>query len=105
MDLSATIHLFGDILGQVLAEQESPAILELEEQIRSLAKAARNGEDGSEPRLAMLIQSLDIEQARAIAAAFSLYFDLVNPAKVIASSFRSMRRSSVSVASQQMTRP
>ena len=81
MDLSATIHLLGDILGQVLAEQESPATFELEEQIRSLAKAARAGEDGSEPRLAYLINALDIEHARAIAAAFSLYFDLVNLAE------------------------
>jgi phosphoenolpyruvate carboxylase len=81
MDLSATIHLLGDILGQVLAEQESPAIFELEEQIRSLAKAARAGMPASEPRLAGLIHSLDPEQARAIAAAFSQYFDLVNLAE------------------------
>jgi phosphoenolpyruvate carboxylase len=81
MDLSATIHLLGDILGQVLAEQESPAIFELEEQIRALAKAARAGEAASEPRLAELIHNLDSEQARAIAAAFSLYFDLVNLAE------------------------
>lgn len=81
MDLSATIHLLGDILGQVLAEQESAAIFELEERIRLLAKAARAGETASESQLAILIHDLDSEQARAIAAAFSLYFDLVNLAE------------------------
>ncbi len=81
MDLSATIHLLGDVLGQVLAEQESPAIFELEEQIRSLAKTARAGEAASELQLASLIQRLGSEQARPIAAAFSLYFDLVNLAE------------------------
>ena len=81
MDLSATIHLLGDILGQVLAEQESPATFELEERIRNLAKAARAGENGSEAELVELIPGLDVAHARAIAAAFSLYFDLVNLAE------------------------
>lgn len=38
MDLSATIHLLGDVLGEVLREQETPALFDLEERIRALAR-------------------------------------------------------------------
>ena len=31
MDLSQTIHLLGDLLGQVISELESPAIFETED--------------------------------------------------------------------------
>ncbi len=41
MDLSATIHLLADLLGEVIGQQESPALFEIEERIRALAKARR----------------------------------------------------------------
>ncbi|MCU0489105.1 MAG: phosphoenolpyruvate carboxylase [Anaerolineales bacterium] len=80
MDLSATIHFLGELLGQVISEQESPDAFVLEEQVRQLAKARRAGEAGMEA-LARLVQALDSDQARIIASAFSLYFDLVNLAE------------------------
>ena len=45
MDLSQTIHLLGDLLGEVISELELPAIFEIEERIRTQAKARRNGEE------------------------------------------------------------
>jgi phosphoenolpyruvate carboxylase len=81
MDLSAAIHLLGDLLGQIITEQESPSAFALEERIRTLAKARRAGEPGSSQGLAAQIASLQPEAARVVAAAFSLYFDLVNVAE------------------------
>jgi len=80
MDLSATIHLLGDMLGQVISEQESPLIFELEERIRAEAKL-RRAETGLQPHLAEQVAALTPETARAVAAAFTLYFDLVNLAE------------------------
>jgi phosphoenolpyruvate carboxylase len=80
-DLSATIHLVGDILGQVISELESPGIFELEEHIRAQAKARRAGDQQAADHLAADVANLSLEPARAIAGAFSLYFDLVNLAE------------------------
>jgi phosphoenolpyruvate carboxylase len=81
MDLSATIHLLGELLGQVVSEQESPALFETEESIRAAAKARRAGEAGAAERLRAEVAALTPEQARAVASAFALYFDLVNLAE------------------------
>jgi phosphoenolpyruvate carboxylase len=84
MEISETIHLLGDLLGQVLVEQESQTLFDLEEKIRSLAIARRiSGTQAieSERDLAAEIAGMDIPSARAIASAFALYFDLVNTAE------------------------
>jgi phosphoenolpyruvate carboxylase len=81
MDLSQTIHLLGDLLGQVITEQESPQVFDLEERIRLAAKARRAGEVDAADSLATQVAVLDTDAARAIAVAFSLYFDLVNLAE------------------------
>ncbi len=81
MDLSATIHLLGDLLGKVLTEQESPALFGAEERIRALAKDRRAGDDAAAQRLAAEVAALSPDAARAVAAAFTLYFDLVNLAE------------------------
>ncbi|MCC7360407.1 MAG: phosphoenolpyruvate carboxylase [Anaerolineales bacterium] len=81
MDLSATIHLLGELLGQVVSEQESPALFEVEERIRAWAKARRAGAAGAAEALAAEVAALPPDQARAVASAFTLYFDLVNLAE------------------------
>lgn len=81
MDLSSAIHLVGDLLGQVIGEQESPGAFELVERIRAAAKARRAGEPIAGQTLSTEIAALDPERARVAAAAFSLYFDLVNGAE------------------------
>ena len=85
MDISGTIHLLGDILGQVLVEQESQSLFDAEERIRFAARELRapdaaNAVEGGHT-LAASIAALDPQAARAIAGAFALYFDLVNTAE------------------------
>jgi phosphoenolpyruvate carboxylase len=79
--LSETIHLVGDLLGRVLREQESVALFEVEERIRKAAKERRAGDPQAEAVLLKEVATLDFEEARVVAAAFALYFDLVNLAE------------------------
>ncbi|HEX6305862.1 MAG TPA: phosphoenolpyruvate carboxylase [Anaerolineales bacterium] len=81
MDLSATIHMLGDTLGQVIRDQESGAVFDLEEKIRQAAKDRRSGAESAQRMLSALVHDLDIHESHAIAMAFSLYFDLVNLAE------------------------
>ena len=81
MDLSQTIHLLGDLLGQVLSELESPAIFDTEERIRAEAKARRSGNHKAARQLQQEVSGLRSDEARAVAAAFATYFDLVNLAE------------------------
>ncbi|MFZ6028946.1 MAG: phosphoenolpyruvate carboxylase [Chloroflexota bacterium] len=81
MDISQTIHLLGDLLGQVIAELESPEVFALEEEIRAEAKGRRSGDAAAAGRLQALITALPTQQARPVAAAFAAYFDLVNLAE------------------------
>jgi phosphoenolpyruvate carboxylase len=91
-DISTTIHLLGDLLGEVLREQESAAVFAAEERIRRLGKARRGSGDDAPgspsvsagdagEALAREVARLSVEDARSIAAAFTLYFDLVNLAE------------------------
>ena len=81
MDLSATIHLLGEVLGHVLRTQESVALFETEERIRALAKARRLDDKAAAERLAAEVRALCDDAARAVASAFAVYFDLVNLAE------------------------
>ena len=81
MDISETIHLLGDLLGQVITELESPAIFQAEERIRALTKARRNNDPEAARKLQAESSSLNVEEARAVASAFATYFDLVNLAE------------------------
>lgn len=83
MELSATVHLLGDLLGRVIGEQESPAIFETEERIRALAKARRAGDNGAADALAAEIAKFPPETMRSVASAFTVYFDLVNLAEEV----------------------
>jgi phosphoenolpyruvate carboxylase len=85
MDISETIHMLGDTLGRVLSEQESPEIYEKEERIRHFSKERRaeRGPEGQEAgeRLREEVAALSPDEARAVASAFALYFDLINLAE------------------------
>jgi phosphoenolpyruvate carboxylase len=81
MNLSQTVRLLGNILGQVLVEQESKEIFEIEEEIRDLSKKRRAGNPRATTQLTKTVEALTAEQARAVASAFALYFDLVNLAE------------------------
>jgi phosphoenolpyruvate carboxylase len=83
VDLSTTIHLLGEALGEVLRAQESAALFETEEGIRALAKARRLGDGAAGARLTGTIAALSNDDARATASAFAVYFDLVNLAEEV----------------------
>ena len=83
MDLSATIHLLGEALGDVLRAQESVALFETEEHIRALAKARRAGEMDAAVHLPLAVADLPVDAARATASAFAVYFDLINLAEEV----------------------
>ena len=80
-DLSATIHMLGDLLGKVITELESHTVFETEENIRSTSKSRRAGDVAAGKTLAALVSGLGHEDARAIAYAFTIYFDLINLAE------------------------
>jgi phosphoenolpyruvate carboxylase len=81
MELSAAIHLLGDILGEVISELESPDIFATEERIRAAAKERRAGNIEAAKQLEAEVEALDVNAARAVSAAFTSYFDLVNLAE------------------------
>ena len=81
MELSAAIHLLGDILGEVISELESPELFATEERIRGAAKERRAGHARAAKQLEAEVEALDIDAARAVSAAFTAYFDLVNLAE------------------------
>ncbi len=79
--LSAQIHLLGDMLGQIIIEQEGPEVYDLVEHIRGLAKAHRGGDREAGEALLALIESLPRERGQVVVKAFSSYFQLVNLAE------------------------
>ena len=77
--LSREVKLLGALLGQVIAEQGGPELLDLVEHCRLRSIAFREtGDEEEGAALAAELDSLDIDRAEALAIAFSLYFQLVN---------------------------
>ncbi|MGI8421156.1 MAG: phosphoenolpyruvate carboxylase, partial [Gaiellaceae bacterium] len=76
--LRADIRLLGGLLGYVLVEQEGQWLLDEVEQVRSLARARREGEDAP---LAEEIHALPLERQALVLRAFGLYFQLANIAE------------------------
>ena len=81
MELSTTIRLLGDILGDVITELESSELFETEERIRIAAKDRRGGDAEAAKQLETQVEALSVDDARAVSAAFTTYFDLVNLAE------------------------
>src|SRR3954452_3183514 len=77
--LRANVRLLGDLLGQVLVEQEGHELLDEEERIRALARDARAG--GSRRALGEAVVVLGPEREGAVLRAFALFFQLVNIAE------------------------
>lgn len=80
-ELSKSIHLLGDILGDVIGELESPDLFVTEERIRAAAKERRAGNKDAAKQLEREVKGLNVDAARAVSAAFTTYFDLVNLAE------------------------
>ncbi len=77
--LRRDVRLLGDLLGQVLVEQEDESLLADVERVRALARAARGG--ASHDDLAAAVAGLPLERQASVLRAFALYFQLANVAE------------------------
>ncbi|WP_199099810.1 phosphoenolpyruvate carboxylase [Dyella sp. ASV21] len=80
--LREDVRRLGALVGQMLAEQISPAFLDEVERIR-MAAIERRQEDAPLNVLSGLLTGLDTTQAEALARAFATYFQAVNIAERI----------------------
>ncbi len=81
-DLRARVKLFGKLLGRVLAEQESPQVLETVETLRKGFIELRQQENPARRHeLMRLIETLDPQTLTHVLRAFSNYFLLANIAE------------------------
>jgi phosphoenolpyruvate carboxylase len=79
--LRRDVRFLGGLLDDVIRDLEGPQALTLVEDVRNLARQRRAGAHDAERLLAARIEGLDENEARIIARAFSIYFDLVNIAE------------------------
>lgn len=82
--LSADIRLLGNLLGEIIREQQGDEAFDLVERIRLSAKARRESADPNQAHthdLASTIHELDLEARRVLIKAFSNYFQLINIAE------------------------
>src|SRR5687768_91713 len=81
-ELSRDIHLLGDLLGEVLREQEGERVFRIEEALRATAKRLRRGRSGGDRgALERLVSGLDTATATHALRAFTVYFHLINEAE------------------------
>jgi phosphoenolpyruvate carboxylase len=77
--LRRDVRLLGDLLGQVLVEQEDESLLADVERIRALARSARDGAPHDD--LAAAVAGLPLDRQTSVLRAFALYFQLANVAE------------------------
>lgn len=81
--LRSTIRTLGNLLGETIIEQEGQALFDLEEEMRALTKAQRQGDTSAEGRIVRLTEDLvaDMSRTQAVLKAFTTYFQLINLAE------------------------
>ena len=77
--LRRDVRMLGDLLGQVLVEQEDESLLADVEHVRALARSARDGAPHDD--LAAAVAGLPLERQASVLRAFALYFQLANVAE------------------------
>ncbi len=80
-DVRQDVRELGALVGDVLREQTSADSFETVEDLRTSAIDYRNGEADSRRPLRDTIDSLDPENERVVARAFTTYFELINLAE------------------------
>ena len=75
MAVREDVRLLGDLLGQVLVEQEGEELLEDVERVRALSRSGRRAE------LRAAVAELPDERQASVLRAFALYFQLANVAE------------------------
>jgi phosphoenolpyruvate carboxylase len=73
--LRRDIRLLGEILGQVILEQEGRALYDIEERVRLTSR------DGDFPAVRRIVAGLPLDDQARLVRAFSMYFQLVNLAE------------------------
>ena len=81
--LRADVRRVSTLLGESLARQEGPQLLDLVERIRSLTKAAQGGDDQALAELHEVVGSVSLRTAIHLVRAFSAYFHLANIAEQV----------------------
>jgi phosphoenolpyruvate carboxylase len=79
--LSRDIQLLGELLGDVLREQEGDELYELVERVRGLSKAGRAGDAAARDELQLLIGDLAVDDMHKVARAFAHFLALSNIAE------------------------
>jgi len=81
--LSETVRLLGDMLGETIMAQEGHDLFDLVEEIRATTKSLRSGDSGAEAKMVerMAILVHDLPRTRSVLKAFTVYFQLINLAE------------------------
>jgi len=79
--LSADIKFLGNLLGDIITEQQGKDALALVEAVRADAKERRKGNTDAHARLNATIDSLPAESQHILIKAFGTYFQLINIAE------------------------
>ena len=79
--LRANVRLLGEVLGDVIVEQAGEELLAVEERLRLLARAGRNGDAAAGAELAASIGALGLGAQALVLRAFRLFFPLANIAE------------------------
>jgi phosphoenolpyruvate carboxylase len=79
--LRRDVRQLADLLGEIIKKHAGERALECVETIRRLARERRNNAPGAEAQLAHEISSLSDVDARIVARAFSIFFDVTNLAE------------------------
>ncbi len=76
--ISDDIYFLGDLLGEVITAQAGTDNFNLEEAVRSLAKAHRAGDSEAGTELSAVVAGLSIDESVLLIRAFTSYFQLIN---------------------------
>ena len=76
--LRRNVSALGELLGDTMAAAEGEDFLALIEQIRTLSRSAREGQDGAREELLAILRNLDNEQLVPVARAFGQFLNLAN---------------------------
>ncbi len=79
--LRRDVRALGDMLGEVITESSGGESLALVEKIRQLSRQRRSGDHEAGAELAKQVSRLSLAEARVVARAFSVFFDLANLAE------------------------
>lgn len=79
--LSADIKYLGNLLGQIIREQQGLDAFDLVERVRQDAKDRRTGDSDAAARLKDTIHATDLAARRSLIKAFGNYFQLINIAE------------------------